>query len=147
MGGDNLRIMIFGVKYHMIESILLLFLLAGSHEMGHQVGADKTNIELHWQGVNWIVFDASESESALIANAAFVMQDNIGYGLKSKKFNTLNGLYKTQYLIRDVLDMDNITNESKVLLALSAMSNLSNSGLRFVQYNDNTSGLIKTWRF
>ena len=131
----------------MIESCLLFLLLMGSHEVGHQIGADRTNMELHWQGTNWIVLGASEKESSLIANAAFVMQDNIGYGLKNKKFNTLNGIYKAQYLLRDVLDMDNITNESKVLIALSALSDLSDNGVRFIQYNDNTSGLIKTWRF
>ena len=131
----------------MIESCLLFLLLLGSHEVGHQVGADRINADLRWHGVNWIVFDASQYESAIITNAAFVMQDEIGHGLKSKKFNIMNGLYKTQYLLRDVLDMDNITNESKALIALSALSDLSNNGVRFIQYNDSTSGLIKTWRF
>ncbi|MCK5607595.1 hypothetical protein KAR91_37270 [Candidatus Pacearchaeota archaeon] len=131
----------------MIELILSLFLLIGSHEAGHQIEADRLNVDIKWQGVNWVVFDVSEKESALIANAAFVMQDEIGYSLKSKKFNILNGVYKAQYLLRDVLDMNNITDESKALIALSAISDLSSNGVRFIQYNDNTSGLIKTWRF
>ncbi|MCK5607620.1 hypothetical protein KAR91_37395 [Candidatus Pacearchaeota archaeon] len=131
----------------MIELIFSAFLLIGSHEIGHQVEADKLNLDLKWQGTKWSVAIASKKEVGLITNAAFAMQDEIGYRTNNKKFDILNGIHKTQYLFRDVLDMDNITDESKAFIALSAVSNFTSNGLRFIQYNDNTSGLIKTWRF
>ena len=131
----------------MIELIFSFCLLIGSHEMGHQVEADRLNVEIIWNRQNSFYPSVTKKELDLITNRAFIMQDEIGYRLNSRKYNLISGVYKIQYLYRDVLDMKNITKESKYLIAITAMSDIGGGGLRFTQLNENTTGLKKTWRF
>lgn len=115
--------------------------------MGHQVEADRLNVEIIWNRQNSFYPSVTKKELDLITNRAFIMQDEIGYRLNSRKYNLISGVYKIQYLYRDVLDMKNITKESKYLIAITAMSDIGGGGLRFTQLNENTTGLKKTWRF
>lgn len=133
------------------EYVLAFLLLFGSHEMGHEIEADRLNVSMQWsygvRGVTQYYPDATQKELELITNSAFVTQDAVGNQLKNKKYSLLNGGYKLVYLMRDELDMKHISTSSKYLIALSALSDVSGQGWRFTQLNENTTGLVKTWVF
>ena len=132
----------------MINYILVMFALLGSHEMGHEVESDNHNVELHWSLLKWKAsFEATEKDGELISAAAFEMQDLMGGALQSPEYHRMSGLHKLQYVYKGTGDIANIGGEYQGFIVISAISDLFGGKFRFAQLNEDTPGLIKMWRF
>jgi len=128
----------------MEEYIFAFMLMLGSHEMGHQVAADRLNVDMTWYGIEWVA-DCDEGRAELISAAGFEGQDIMGYALQNPKYSKISGIHKLKYLNDDNGDMLNMGDEYKLFIFASALSDLMNLEIRFVLLNNRTPGLMKLW--